>query len=233
VVHPHLDVIAPDGASAWSAPLPEAFRYPWGQGARPAWSPDGRLIAITGFEDVGPVSAYPSTVWIVDTVAQSVRELTAGSAPTFEYIPTWTRDGQLLVSRLTSGIWELDPSTGAATPVYSIPSPGPCDAESCAGNLITTVEPSPDGSRLAMVVLGEGVVVLDLATGEARQPRLPDGFGGDVPIRWTADGAALVIRIGKVSGEPFFATEVGRLDLATGDLTILASDVYLFDLWAT
>lgn len=229
VVHPHLDVIAPDGGTAWSAPLPEAFRYPLGQGARPAWSPDGRLIAITGFEDTGAVAAYPSTVWIIDTEAQSVRELTAGSAPNHDYIPSWTRDGRLLISRLSSGIWAIDPSTGSGTQVYAIPSPGPCDAESCAGNLITTLEPSPDGSAVAMIVPNEGLVVLDLVTGEARQPRMPDGFAADVPIRWT-DGAALVMRIGDARERPFFATQVGRLDLVTGELTILASDVFLFDL---
>lgn len=84
---------------------------------------------------------------------------------------------------------------------------------------------SPDGTRLAFIILDQdrdvgNLIVRDLARGEERT--VDAGAAGDV--HWTPDGKALVY-LGRVSKKQRVAhdlREIVRLDLETGERTVIA-----------
>jgi Tol biopolymer transport system component len=173
----------------------------------------------------------PSTLWLVDVGERSVRSLMPDDGRDRDYYPTWLPDGRLVFAQLGTGLWVLDPASGETTRLIDF-NDFPCDP-ACSNRLARLLVVSPDGKRLAFAAPGMGLRILDLGTGTTSESiRLPDGYSTDLrpSIRWTPDGTGLVMAIGEVTGEPFVATMVGRLDLATAQLTILARNVRVFDL---
>ena len=223
VVDPHLFIVSSDGQLEGSTDLPPDFRYTFGQGGI-SWSSDGRQLAIAGFDARTARSGDSSAIWIVDRATLEARQVNPpGSAP-FDVDPVWLPNGHVAFTRLHDGIWQVDPATGAASAIYTPICP-------CSGSTLIPFELSPDGSRLAMVAPNVGLAILDLATGAITELTLPDGFGGDLPIRWTADGSGLALRYGP-NTTPFYAPDLAILDIATGRVTVVASNILGYDIQA-
>lgn len=123
-----------------------------GPGARPAWSPDGRLLLVRG---PGPRVA-------VFDVADRRLLLEAGAQD-----PVWTPGGEVLAERvvadgfdvLASDLWLLDPATGRERRVEASVDDG-------AGHLRYPA-PSPDGARLAFVDTSTGDLLVAAFEGPA------------------------------------------------------------------
>jgi Tol biopolymer transport system component len=68
---------------------------------------------------------------------------------------------------------------------------------------------SPDGKTIAAVAPGGGVILFSIDGGELRPP--PGLEPGDIPTRWSADGASLFLT--RYAGR---STEVHQLEVSTG-----------------
>lgn len=68
----------------------------------PAWSPDGRRIAVV-IEDVGGTD-----VWAIDVASRSARRITSG--PERERDPRWSRGGRAITFRTETGRVESAPA---------------------------------------------------------------------------------------------------------------------------
>jgi hypothetical protein len=94
-----------------------------------------------------------------------------------------------------------------------------CDCE-----LVRAWGLSPDGTSLAFSSR-RGIEVLDLTAGTVTLvPVTLEGFGGMSPIRWTADGTALLTDFAKeLSGPP----TVLAIDVETGATRVVLSETRL------
>ena len=222
LVHPHLDVLAPDGTIEWTAPLPPEFRYTAGLGEL-AWSPDGRRIAIAGSaQECHPDVGLPSSIWIADLEQSTVRELSPGGADVIDFQPFWLPDGRLLFSRADRGIVEVDVETGATSTV--VDTTGACAA--CTREQIRIEDLSPDGSRLVLRQPGTRLIVLDLTTNAVTVVR-PEGGGAGVtaPIMWTPDGTELLVDFAPTFLDP---PTVVAIDIASSSMREVLTDTRFF-----
>jgi dipeptidyl aminopeptidase/acylaminoacyl peptidase len=225
LTHPRLEVIRPDGALEWAVPLPPDFRYV-PPNSELAWSTDGRLLAITGSTYIGEFDYFPSSVWLIDTVERTVRELTPGGAATFDYQPRWLPDGRLMFARDDAGIMQVDPATGAVSTIFEIDRV-PCESDECLPARIGLYELSPDGVHLALLHQTEGVAVLDLTTGALTNVQMPtNGIFGPTPITWTPDGKGLAFEFSATPDNP---PSVVVVDVATGEQRVLLTNAGFFD----
>jgi hypothetical protein len=230
LVAPHLDVIDLDGGVAWSATLPADFRYLLGSG-HVAWSPDGHTIAITGVLLGDGVPDQRSSIWLVAVGSGTVRPL-LDSSRRFDDQPTWLPDGRLVFARLNDGLWQADVASATASRLLDVALP-PCDVQCGQPQHVTILGLSPDGSRLAYSAAGVGVSVLDLMSGHVSSPAEPE-----LPVRalppavWSSDGRAFLVLTGEVvtpippAPRP---DRITRIDIETGEVTIIASGVVAFD----
>lgn len=225
LTHPRLEIVRPDGALLWAAPLPAEFRYV-PQLSELAWSPDGRSLAITGSTYVGEYVDYPSSVWLVDTIARSVRDLTSGGAATYDYQPRWLPDGALAFARVDAGIMQVDPATNAVSMIFAIDRV-PCDGDACVPARIGLHELSPDGMHLAVADQAEGVAVLDLRARTLTPVQTLRKGNARTPIGWTPDGTALLFAFAATrDGLP---PSVIAVDVRTGGQRVLVTDAWSFD----
>ena len=98
-----------------------------------------------------------------------------------------------------------------------------------AGLLIDALEPSPDGTQVAFMDPTEGLEILDLATGAVRPVRLETRVAAP-PLRWSDDGGSLFMMTVETAQHPALPTTLAALELATGHLTVLATDALTYDL---
>ncbi len=172
-----MGLLTADPSAQWSRRPYQASRYggnymhtyllppapastPWA----PAWSPDGRWIAV----------GLAGSIWRIDIATGAAQELTAG--PTYHSSPTWSPDGRWIVytaddSGRSIQLEALDLSSGA---IHTLTTG--------QGNYIDPTF-SPDGSRLAYVAsLPNGyfnVFVRGIRDGQ---------FEGE-PVQVTSDGS--------------------------------------------
>jgi hypothetical protein len=219
MIHPDLEVIGLDGDVEWTVSLPPDFRYSIGQGEL-AWSPEGRWIAFTGTVDTRERQFHPSSPWIVDVNVRTAREFPTGEPLEHHHGLAWLPNGSLVYSRFNSGIWQIDPSTGASRTIFEMPCAPRCGQEN-----FNVIEPSPDGSSLLIDDPAQGLSILDLATGVSTALQ-PDVAGILPSLRWTADGKSLLVSYPATPRDmPFLAA----FDLATGEQRVLVEGVQFFD----
>lgn len=111
----------------------------------PAWSPDGSLLAFTGFHRTGSDSIGP-TVYVVRSDGSDLRNVTADHEDTGYGPVMWSPDGE--------EVWFNSSSGGLA---YTIRPDGSDLKETIAGGIPKVVETawSPDGLVLAILSVSE------------------------------------------------------------------------------
>ena len=124
-----------------------SYGSPAGDGApqAPAWSPDGSMLAFTGFHRTGPDSIGP-TVYVVRSDGSDLRNVTADHKDTGYGPVMWSPDGE--------EVWFNSWSGGLA---YTIRPDGSDLKEAIAGGLPRVVETawSPGGLLLAILSVSE------------------------------------------------------------------------------
>jgi Tol biopolymer transport system component len=160
----------------------------WGSDA--AWSPDGRRIAFSAFQD----SAVQRHLYILDVSSGQIRQITTGDGD--HNSPAWSPDGRYLVFQAfaegralpvslnqRSSSWDLfryDLQTGQTQLLYT----------SAAHN--GTPAWSPDGRSIAFISISnvvpgtDDIYLLDLQSGAVRN--LTDGLGAAMTPAWSPDG---------------------------------------------
>jgi len=215
LVHPHLDVITPDGAVAWSAAIPDDLRYVAGTGEL-AWSPSGRDLAIVGSTQDCTQNYLPLRLWLVNAQSSS-GPMDSDPAGLNGPEPIWLPDGRLAVARTTTVLSTVSPS-GVGSDIADLGRTG------CGCEFVRTWGLSPDGTRLAFSS-GRGLEVLDLAAGTVnRVPVTLDGFGGMMPIRWTPDGTELLTDFAQEFAGP---PRVLAIDVETGETRVVLTETRL------
>ena len=234
MILPRLEIVGLDGGLE-TMPLPPDFWFDIGRGYV-AWSPDGRSIVVTGTVDLQPLEYAPSSLWIVDTVDRTVRQLPSGDparAVGYDLLPAWLPDGRLVYSSFNSGIRLIDPKTDESTTIYEIDLRG-CPT-TCA-RFVSALEVSPDGTRLAFFDPVEGYSIFDLATGTSAEVPFPQNggfprplFSRDSTAEWTRDGRGLIGVLYTGTTRETLRVSVARVDIATGELEELVADARTFD----
>jgi len=220
-VHPDLTVVGPDGTVVQRIHLPDNFRYVIALGEI-RWSPDGRELAISGYLADGQRRDFPSSIWVVDVAANTVRELGSVSVGSDDFLPRWLPDGRIIFSRLGTGVGLIDPATGAETILFKP------DRACCGPLYMDLLEPSPDGSRVLVAGTGVAPVLLDIETGSAGPL---DIRGASVPIAWTSDGRSIIARWAEPKpDEPYLPLSVATIDVETGVVTVRATEALTYDL---
>jgi TolB protein len=137
-----------------------------GLNGAPAWSPDGRFLAVSMSKDGNP------EIYVLDLVTKKERRLTRHWAIDTE--PAWTPDGQSII--FTS-------DRGGGPQLYEIPARGGnAKRLTFEGGYNARASVSPDGKLVAMIHRHEGkyrVAVLDLDSGNLRV--LTDGSLDESP----------------------------------------------------
>ena len=133
-----------------------------------AWSPDGSTLAYT----VDP----RGQVWTIAASGADRRLLcTRCVAISGGDQLAWSRNGDRLAARAPAGIVLIDPVTRHVALVRI--SPG-----------VVGLSWSPDGRSLALSLSGEGLAILDVATGTHR---IVDGARVAGPVAWLPDGRTI------------------------------------------
>jgi TolB protein len=144
-----------------------------GSNFRPAWSPDGSLIAFSSTRDGEP------DVYVMRADGSDVRRIT--DDPASDWAPAWSPDGAAIAFNSnrsgTFDIYRIGPDRGATTAVTG----GPDD----------DFEPdwSPDGSQIAFTSNRGGDFAIWLVSAEGGEPtRLDTGDGNAYMPSWSPDG---------------------------------------------
>jgi len=146
----------------------------------PAWSPDGRRIAVvrlSASEARGDLDRQPARVVVVPLWRGRARVVAVGLAP------IWLRDGRLLVWSGDDLVVVRPDGRGRRTVLRDVRAGEP------------SWEQSPDGGTLAVAAAGQGspryhLTLVDLAGGRAPR-RIGDEQASDVA--WAPDGGRLAI----------------------------------------
>ena len=151
-------------------------------GATPAWSPDGREIAVT---------AGVETVAIIRANGGHQRDVGGSN---FSYQPAWSPDGRriaLVEENLEEG-WTalsiIDVGTGKSTILPVDVGPRDLDSYSSGYAFAPNASWSPDGTRIAFA--SNGIKVIELKSGRVRA--LGAGTGPD----WSPDGSRIAYATG-------------------------------------
>jgi TolB protein len=123
----------------------------------PAWSPDGRKLALT----LGSTDGNPD-IYVLDLASQKLTRVT--DDPAIDTEPVWTPDGRSLFFTSDRGggpqIYEIGLGPGARPKRITF-----------QGSYNARPRVSPDGTQLAMMTLDQGnyrIAVQDLASGTVR-----------------------------------------------------------------
>ena len=134
-----------------------------------AWSPDGSTLAYT----VDPLGQ----VWTIAASGADRRLLcTRCVAISGGDQLAWSPHGHRLAARAPAGIVLIDPVTRRVAPVR-------------ISRGVVGLSWSPDGRSLALTLAGEGLAILDVATGKHR---IVDGARVAGPVAWSPDGRTIV-----------------------------------------
>jgi TolB protein len=174
----------------------------------PAWSPDGRKLALTLSRDSN------LDVYVLDLATQGLTRLTTDAAIDTE--PEWSRDG--------SSVYFTSDRAGSAQ-VYRIGATAGQEAQRLTFTNSYNARPrlSPDGQSLAIVTLDRGayrIATFDLKTRNVQV--LTDGRQDESPS-FAPNGAAIIYATrGDARGTLAMASSDGRfqqrLSSETGDV---------------
>jgi Tol biopolymer transport system component len=144
-------------------------QYLWG----PAFSPDGREIAFSQFENDGMWH-----IWIVPTEGGAARQLTSGAEG--EIYPRFAPDGTVLFH-----LWTKPGS------IFAVPRTGGVPRAVTRGPQDEYADVSPDGRQLAFTHTQANVTHVYVAPLAGGEPRLLTTSRATLP-RWSPDGTRIV-----------------------------------------
>jgi TolB protein len=173
--NPDVWVEACPGCPEGRGPGPRVLSARQGLNSGPAWSPDGRLVALTLEDDGNP------DIFLIDpaTGAEIARLTVNGGIDTS---PTWSPDGRTIAFVSDRGgspqVWLMDSDGQNPRP---LPLPGSYNS---------SPDWSPDGAEIAYQAREEGshfaIRAYDLRTGSSR--RIAGGGWDDEEPSWSPDG---------------------------------------------
>lgn len=214
----------------------------------PAWSPDGRLIAVS------EVGENHSDVLVLDATGARIRQLTRNWSnvsvqdSAWGRKPAWSPDGDRIayvtdLGRFDMSLWVVPSGGGQARALYRL-------AVGSAG--LDWPSWSPDGRRIAFTAYPPGVYqppqifILTLATGDVAQ--VTELKSGAYDPAWSPDGSQLAIAgrvdgkssvmVMKVDGTELLQVSAGRYDRGPiwspdgRELAYLAHGPGGYDVWA-
>ena len=172
----------------------------------PRWSPDGRKIAL---------NSLPSAdLWVMSASGQ--KEVHLAHAV---WDMSWSPDGREVayIAADTTGewrIWKVDASGGEPSMIGA-----DLAVAKSLGSRVYSLDWSPDGSRIAFIMAGEGggtnIWTLPAAGGEASQVTLATGING--AGRWSPDGSRIAFAGSQIG------TTVGRSAGGRQDIWVVPS----------
>src|SRR5687768_14367512 len=131
------------------------------------------------------VASGSSNVYAVDIASRSLEQLTSNDEEQMVSEPVWSPKGGIVLSEASSPedpskLVLLEPDGSRKSPIRT--------------RLRNVYQPSwsPDGRRIAVASLGEGIYVLDTRTGGTQHLK-QTGAGYDSPV-WSPDGKAIVFQ---------------------------------------
>jgi Tol biopolymer transport system component len=145
-----------------------------GFAAVPSWSPDGARLAFVRAEE-GRASVW--NLWLLDLASGEMTRLTSHASGQ-RWGGSWFPDGDRLCYTHEDGLVLLDVRDGSRR-IY----PSPQD-----GRLGRTTAVSPDGSRIAFQVYGDGIWLMELEYGSVRRILADPSIG---EVAWSPDGGRL------------------------------------------
>jgi Tol biopolymer transport system component len=159
------------------------------EATEPAWSPDGRTIALV--ETFGEGRA--GNLWIAGA-SGALRRITSAKC---DGAPAWTADGRLVAARVSGDRFSfqlVDPSTGRARPLV----PGRTFPIAGRDKVPSAVTFSPDGAKMAFDVCKPGetlddsgkVLIMDLKTAKVEDLAAPPKSVTSHPT-WSPDGRVI------------------------------------------
>ena len=159
----------------------------------PAWSPDGRRIAYSGYDHCPVDSAVEchAEIYVINADGSAPTRLTKLESVGDSYAPSWTPDG----TRLAFTTWSAATRTSRVYAVGTTGADAPAPLASLEG-----IAPawSPDGRRLAFAADDHGRYAIFVANADGSAPvRLtnPSGVEGDAANdfqpTWSPDGSRL------------------------------------------
>ena len=164
-------------------------------------SPDGQLVLAT--------SASTNQLMVLPTGAGEAQPLPTHGITAY-HGAKWFPDGQ----RILFNAWVTEQVPSSPNDRVTRPRSYVTDRAGTPPQPLTpagvwALSISPDGTRLAVLGLGNGISIVDVAGG--RTEPVPGSEPGDRPEAWSADGSALwVFRRGQVPAR------IDRLEIATG-----------------
>lgn len=201
----NLAVVNADGTGFTALPTPF---FPYGL----TWSPDGSLIAVTGFTALGDDNFSPTRLGFMTADGANVTWMIEGSGQW----PAWSPDGTAIAYSGNGGLSSLSTTDGRVTLLVEGPSSQPSW--------------SPDGQKIAFVrgsaFGGAADIFIANADGSAPTP-LTDGDAGPGPVRdfrhpvWSPDGTMIAF---------VYRDEVSGLDTPSRVAVMTADGDFLKDL---
>ena len=159
----------------------------------PAWSPDGRLIAFSGFQHCvfnAPGTLCTSEIFTMNADGSRVTRLT-NRPNTGSYYPTWSPDGRRIAFQNTTFRF---PASGVdAVDIYAMDADGsnPVRLTNDPGSDLAPSW-SPDGSRIAFLSVRDGDEEIYVINADGSNPRrLTNSPGSDQFPAWSPDGTRI------------------------------------------
>jgi dipeptidyl aminopeptidase/acylaminoacyl peptidase len=207
-----LDVNAPADPKTKLKAKPKQLSHFKGFVSNPAWSPDGKTIAVLYTENAtraaGPLVAetpeegvvsdsyYEQRLALIDPITSSMRQISPVDTYIYEF--DWAPDSsQLVVSSAkgngdnnwwVAGLFTIDAASGSMRPIFEKP-----------GTQIATPRWSPDGKQVAFIgglMSDEGITGGDVftvpASGGAARNLTPGMTQSASSLNWTPDSVSII-----------------------------------------
>jgi len=178
------------------------FAAPDGRPQVPAWSKDGRRIAIqaNGVDPQDP-SKHVSHIWVIDVATGAATKLAPHAEPYLDEMPAWFPDGKRIAFQSSRTgrmeIWTMNADGTGQRQLTGVKPPAAVAMTTAGGE----PQPSPDGSRILFASDRSGQPQLHLMNGDGSDVRqLTNEVAGAHSAKWSPDGKQVAFVLGDTDG---------------------------------